>query len=122
MTTIEGVSPGAWRPIERQALVNESANEVIEIPARGKILATGAESRPSTAVEVEEALESERRRDAEEVWRALNGDDDEPDEVVSSPEGVIDDEIFDGDDFEIVERTVDHQGREILGGRGMHRP
>ena len=31
MTTIEGVSPGAWRPIERQAFVNESANEVIEI-------------------------------------------------------------------------------------------
>ena len=35
MTTIEGVSPSAWRPIERQAFVNESANEVVEILARG---------------------------------------------------------------------------------------
>ena len=35
MTTIEGVSPNAWSPIERKALVNESANEVVEIPAGG---------------------------------------------------------------------------------------
>ena len=35
MTTIEGVSPNAWKSIERKAFVNESANEIVEIPARG---------------------------------------------------------------------------------------
>ena len=35
MTTVQGVSPNSWERIDRKAFVNEGANEVIEILARG---------------------------------------------------------------------------------------
>ena len=37
MTTVQSVSPntGVWERLDRRAFVNEKANEVVEIPARG---------------------------------------------------------------------------------------